>query len=114
MLFQSRPVRALGAATVVAIAVWLAIGVGGEHGSGRDQSVATPDPAPRIALPGRAHMPVTRPRDVAGELVIAPRGDAAAVTAAVAEVGGSIAWTSPRSGLVLVRFATAHDAQDPA
>ncbi|MCE9574678.1 MAG: S8 family serine peptidase [Deltaproteobacteria bacterium] len=43
--------------------------------------------------------------------MIAPRGDAAAVTAAVAEVGGSIAWTSPRSGLVLVRFATAHDAQ---
>ncbi len=111
MLFQSRPVRALGAATLVAIAVWLAIGVGGERGSGRDRPVVDADPASRAAAPVRKRAPVARPRAASGELVLAPRGDAAAVAAAVAEVGGTVAWTSPRSGLVLARFATASDAR---
>jgi serine protease len=112
MLSQSKAVRALGAATLVAIAVWLAIGVGGAPESAvHPTAPAAQAFAPSTALPTGAQAPRSRRAVATGELVLAPRGDVAGATAAVAELGGTIAWRSPRSGLVLARFATDADAR---
>jgi hypothetical protein len=66
------------------------------------------------AIAGVRGAPVaTTPRGdvIADELVIRPGADAKATEQAIAAAGGRIAWRAPRTGLLLVRFASAADAR---
>jgi hypothetical protein len=66
------------------------------------------------AIAGVRGAPVaTTPRGdvIADELVVRPGRDARATEQAIAAAGGRIAWRAPRTGLLLVRFASAADMQ---
>jgi hypothetical protein len=64
------------------------------------------------AVAGVRGAPVaTTPRGdvIADELVVRPGADTRATEQAIAAAGGRIAWRAPRTGLLLVRFASAAD-----
>jgi hypothetical protein len=48
---------------------------------------------------------------IADELIVRPGRDAMATAQAIAAAGGRVVWSAPRTGLLLVRFASAADAR---